>query len=193
MSEVLRAFDETINGPDGAAFSARACGREGPRGLWEGWLEFIPSDDSPVLRTGLETTQPNRVDLVYWADGLRPVYLEGALERARVPHAPVVSVPKGEPAYDAPAPSPLRPDRAPLDPHAVYAHGGEERLHKQLAALSAMHLLRIIRAYRLVDEHTLQVEGLPKNELVGMIVTAVSRIARPPGMSEGSRLRPRAE
>lgn len=193
MSEVLRAFDEAINGPDGAAFSVRACGREGPRGLWEGWLEFIPNDDSPVLRTALETTQPNRADLDYWADGLRPVYLEGALERAMVPHAPVVSVPKGEPAYDAPAPSPLHPGRAPLDPYAVYAHGGAGRLRKQLAALSAMHLLRIIRAYRLVDEHTLQIDGLPEDELVGLIVTAVSRIAPPPGISAASRLRPRAQ
>ena len=29
-----------------------------------------------------ETTQPNLTDLNYWATGLTPVYLEGALARA---------------------------------------------------------------------------------------------------------------
>lgn len=35
-----------------------------------------------TLRTGRETTQPDREDLLCWATGLEPVYLEGALARA---------------------------------------------------------------------------------------------------------------
>jgi hypothetical protein len=35
-----------------------------------------------VRRSAVETTQPNREALAYWASGLEPVYLEGALERA---------------------------------------------------------------------------------------------------------------
>ena len=34
-----------------------------------------------TLRSFRETTQPNLTDLRYWATGLTPVYLEGALER----------------------------------------------------------------------------------------------------------------
>jgi hypothetical protein len=35
-----------------------------------------------VRRSPVETTQPNREALTYWASGIEPVYLEGALERA---------------------------------------------------------------------------------------------------------------
>jgi hypothetical protein len=59
------------------------CGAERPDGTWEGWLEFHPSDVSePTLRTDQETTQPSRGALEYWAEGLEPIYLEGALARA---------------------------------------------------------------------------------------------------------------
>jgi hypothetical protein len=54
--------------------------------VWEGWLTFFASDGT-VYRTARETVQPNVDALVYWAGGLRPVYLEGALSRAE-PVAP---------------------------------------------------------------------------------------------------------
>jgi hypothetical protein len=38
---------------------------------------------TPVLVTQQETSQPNRAALEYWADGLEPIYLEGALARAQ--------------------------------------------------------------------------------------------------------------
>ena len=51
---------------------------------WEAWIEFHPTDKSkPVLRTGQETSQPNLVTIEYWAFGLEPLYLEGALARAQ--------------------------------------------------------------------------------------------------------------
>lgn len=60
------------------------CGQERADGTWEGWLEFHPTGPSQeVLVTGQETTQPNLAALEYWADGLEPVYLEGALARAQ--------------------------------------------------------------------------------------------------------------
>jgi hypothetical protein len=53
-------------------------------GTWEGWLEFHPTDKSkPVLRTGEGTSQPSGVAIEYWAFGLEPIYLEGALARAQ--------------------------------------------------------------------------------------------------------------
>jgi len=44
-----------------------------------------PSTDisQPVLRTEQETSQPNRAAIEYWADGLEPIYLDGALARAQ--------------------------------------------------------------------------------------------------------------
>jgi hypothetical protein len=59
------------------------CAAQRADGTWEGWLEFHPTDArQPTLRTDQETSQPNRGALEYWADGLEPVYLEGALARA---------------------------------------------------------------------------------------------------------------
>ena len=64
-------------------YIVRIYGEERADGIWEGWLEFHPLEkDQPILRTGQETTQPNRVTIEYWALGLEPVYLEGALARA---------------------------------------------------------------------------------------------------------------
>ena len=43
----------------------------------------MPADTGgPALRTGRETTQPNRDAVANWASGLEPVYLEGAFARA---------------------------------------------------------------------------------------------------------------
>ena len=64
-------------------YAVWVCGEQRPDGTWEGWLEFHPSDVSePTLRTDQETSQPNRGALEYWAEGLEPIYLEGALARA---------------------------------------------------------------------------------------------------------------
>ena len=50
--------------------------------MWAAWLEFDRGDGSSLV-TEEETSQPSLTALEYWAGGLEPVYLEGALERAR--------------------------------------------------------------------------------------------------------------
>ncbi len=57
-------------------------GTERGDGTWSGWIEFVPTGGGGRLRTGQETSQPNRAALAYWASGLEDVYLEGALKRA---------------------------------------------------------------------------------------------------------------
>jgi hypothetical protein len=65
-------------------YVVRICGQERADGTWKAWLEFHPTDTiHPVLLTDQETSQPNRVAVEYWADGLEPIYLEGALARAQ--------------------------------------------------------------------------------------------------------------
>jgi len=67
----------------GTTYAVWVCGAERSDGTWEGWLEFHPTNSSqPVLRTEQETSQPNQSALEYWAGGLEPIYLEGALARA---------------------------------------------------------------------------------------------------------------
>ena len=83
MPEVLVEFDEPISDTDGGMYYAQAAGRQREDGLWEGWLEFIGmSESARSICSDRETTQPNRADLEYWAQGLSRVYLQGALARA---------------------------------------------------------------------------------------------------------------
>jgi hypothetical protein len=82
MAQILLTYQARVVTVDGRAYVVRARGEQREDGLWEGWLEFLPDDGGVTLATGRETTQPNLTDLEYWATGLTPVYLEGALERA---------------------------------------------------------------------------------------------------------------
>ena len=60
---------------------ARVYAEEQPGGTWHGSIEFR-SADGPSVRGPRETTQSNRDGVEYWAEGLEPVFLEGALHRA---------------------------------------------------------------------------------------------------------------
>jgi len=84
MEELIHEFVSQIADADGHAYTARAVGRQRKgRTVWEGWLEFAPIGGRGIVRRSqIETTQPNREALAYWASGIEPVYLEGALERA---------------------------------------------------------------------------------------------------------------
>lgn len=176
MSEVLVIYDAPITGADGRSWTAQACGRIAEDGLWEGWLEFLPGavEASPV-RTGRETEQPNRNDLVYWAQGLTRAYLEGALQRAVAPKrlivndVPAVSV-FGAPAESADRPIVNRSLRAALNPFEVYLQG-EDVLLKQLAALDTSRLRDIAVAYGFGD--AARAADMGREELTSLIITDV--------------------
>src|SRR5688500_20170418 len=87
MAYVLAVYNNSpLTVPDdGRIYIAQACGRERDDRIWEGWLELVPDDGSPVLRSQRETTQPNRTALEYSASGLTPSYRKGALERSLTP------------------------------------------------------------------------------------------------------------
>jgi hypothetical protein len=176
MTEVLHTYEHLLPREGGGDCVARACGREVAGGLWEGWLEFLPADGSPVVRSERETTQPNRIDLEYWAGGLTRVYLEGALRRTAEPVRPVRRAPEQRPAYDGPAPprGAARPAAPVLDPFALAARG-RERLRRELSALDERHLRRIARAYRLADEHVTDLDALGRGALAELIEGAVAR------------------
>ena len=82
MAELIQEFAEVVRDARGKEYVASVYGEE-RGGNWEGWIEFRPlAGVGTALRTGRETTQPDRGALEYWATGLEPVYLEGALARA---------------------------------------------------------------------------------------------------------------
>jgi hypothetical protein len=178
VAEVFVQFTDPVVAKDGTGYIAQACGAEAADGLWHGWLEFVPVDGGPALRTGRETTQPNRVDAEYWATGLTAVYLEGALHRALEPRSRPVAPAVIEPVFDAPAPDPPlpRPVESILNPFSVYRKG-EERLRSQLTALSPWHLVNIIRAYGLSDDSPAVLNALDAQALIAIIVAGVRRHA----------------
>ena len=181
MADTLLQFNDPLTGSDGKTYVARVCGRPAPDGGWEGWIEFVPGDGSPVLRSRRETRQSDRDALEYWATGLSPVYLEGSLERTLDPPRLPEPAPLPEPVYDGPAPEPSRlahtPEaRAVLDPFSVYVKG-EDLLRQELSALNAWHLKNIIRAYGLTDLTEAELERLPQADLIERIVIAVRTIS----------------
>lgn len=107
MSEILAEFRDVVVDEDGVRYRARACGGPMPDGLWQGWVEFLPVGGGRPIRSGRETTQPNKTDAVYWATGLTPVYLEGALWRALNPLV-IRSTVRTAPAFGEPMPT-VRP------------------------------------------------------------------------------------
>ena len=182
MAEVLVEFTDPIRAENGIDYVPRACGREGRDGMWEGWIEFLPvrRGEEPV-RSGRETTQPNRTDAMYWATGLTAVYLEGALHRAL---NPLVRTPPREieaPVFDGPAPEITTAPHAEsiLNPFSVYRKG-EALLRRQLGALSAWHLVNIIRAHRLSELDSAVLNAMTEPALTELIIAAVRAEERAP-------------
>ena len=181
MAEVLATMHTIVTSSDGRSYTARACGSEMPDGRWQGWLEFDPVDGGEPLRSARETTQPNRGDTAYWATGLTPVYLEGALERTLRP-GPATVTPQApiRPAFGGPAPAHgdagASGTESVLNPFSVYRKG-EDLLRRQLSALAAWHLVNIVRAYELSDRPAAALNDATAAELVELIVKAVRRQA----------------
>ena len=182
MSEVLMEYDPIVSETDGSRWKPRACGRRGEGHMWEGWIEFVPlGTGSRPLRSRRESTQPSRESLIYWATGLTPVYLKGALERARYEPAPPPPRRRVAPLFDGPAPEP-EPTRSPpgtrphaiLDPFDVYAQG-EDILIRQLDALDTPRLRDIARAYELMSEN--DAENATRLDLATAIITAARAAA----------------
>jgi len=177
MGEIFNRYTSTIRGSDGVEYTASACGRARDDGTWEGWLEFEPVAGGDAIRTGRETTQPNRVDCEYWASGLSTAYLEGALARAtrrpatKAPPAAATSRFGGPAEGTVSGTSRTAPDhRSVLDPFAVYRRSGEDTLQRELRALSVAHLREIVSEHRL---HPGGDDAVLRAALAELIVAAV--------------------
>ena len=183
MAEVLVEYDTVVAGADGSRWAARACGRRGEgniANMWEGWVEFVPVDPGrrPV-RSGRESTQPSRGALLYWATGLSPLYLRGALTRALQP--PLERQDRRRPSthFEGPAPAVVHVASPPLFPHPildpfdVYAQG-EEILIRQLDALDTPRLRDIVLAYELMNAK--DAEKATRLDLATAIITG-ARVA----------------
>jgi hypothetical protein len=179
MAEVIQMLSPDVM-LDEHDYHAQVCGR--PVGnIWEGWIEFVSADGKEVRRTPRETTQPTREALAYWAEGLSPTYLEGALKRTLPPPPPRRVFVAAKPFFDGPAEAPEvdaaaegpGPERAVLDPFSVGAKS-IDLLRQELSALRGWHLRNIIRAYALADG-SVNLAGLTEPDLVELITRVVAR------------------
>jgi hypothetical protein len=177
MAEVLRTFDTTVT--DGShEYVGRAVGRKAADGMWEGWMEFIPvAESGEVIVGGVESRQPEKEHLEYWASGLSPVFLEGAFDRARRPvnvRVRTVEVPhstRPEPRNVTvtrvmpPGPEPV------LDPFEI---GGRnlDLLRQELGALNRPRLVNIIAAFDLNPAGE-DLSWMTDHQLAHFIVVAV--------------------
>ena len=174
MAELLVAFETPLYYA-GGEYQARAVGTRGEDGMWQGWLEFVPAGGGEAVVGTVESTQPEREHLVYWATGLTPVYLEGAFERALSPTTVRVRVDPA-PVSDAPArrhTRPVAPASTPdavLDPFDV-GRRNLDVLRQELGALNRPRLLNIITAYDLNPAGE-DLAWMSDAQLVTFIVTA---------------------
>ena len=175
MAEVLVDFETPIASGD-RTYTARAVGRVSTGHMWEGWLEFLPIGGGEPVVGSVETTQPEREHLIYWATGLTPVFLEGALRRAMSPAHVRVRVSE-EPISDAPAPRVVHRTVASPGPEAVLdpfeiGERSLDVLRQELTALNRPRLLNIITAFDL-NPGAEEIAWMTDAQLVTFIVTAV--------------------
>lgn len=168
MVEVLMEYGQPI--VDGQSeYQATAVGRRADDGMWESWIEFAPRNGGRVLVSGVESRQPERTHLSYWASGLTPVYLEGALTRAKQPH-------ERSPANHAGRRTGGRRNGsrdAVLDPFDVGARNLDV-LRQQLTAFNRDRLLDIIEVYDL-NPAAEEIGWMSDAQLVHFVVTAVDQ------------------
>jgi len=87
MDTIVEQFDSVMR-YGGDVFRVYLHGRSRPHDTWQGWLVFERERDGRQFETSVETTQPNREMLRYWATGRTDTYLDGALARALAPQTP---------------------------------------------------------------------------------------------------------
>jgi hypothetical protein len=173
VAEILVDYETDVVSGD-TRYHPRAVGRL-VNGMWQGWLEFLPDHGGEVVVTRTESTQPEHEHLVYWATGLTPVYLEGALERALRPATVRLHI-VDEPASTAPAERAVTHTVAPrpeavLDPFEI-GRRSLDILRQELMALNRARLTNIIATYDLNPAGT-AIGWLTDAQLVTFIVTAV--------------------
>jgi len=81
QGELIHSFTAPVTDEAGTVWRGTAYGRADGN-LWLGSITFA-NDAGETVETGVETTQPDRAALEYWASGIEPIYLDGALARAR--------------------------------------------------------------------------------------------------------------
>jgi len=174
MSELIIDLPYRTIDARGEEFYVSVAGEMRADGQWEGWLEYVPLDESEPLLTPTETTQSTRGALVRWADALTETYVQGALERAAAAAAPVRSRVVARQMVEEPVTTPMT-EPFP-DPFQLFDIG-RVAMRARLSALTRPHLLALIASYGL-NPPGKSLAWLTDRQLVTFIVTAVEAQSR---------------
>ena len=168
MSDLIADLPFQVIDRQGHEFYVSAVGEPRSDGEWEGWLEYVPLDDSDVLVTRTETTQSSRAALERWAETLTRTYVEGAFVRADIGTNDAVRARLV--ARRAEMAAAVRAKVDLPDPFQLFALGAE-RMRARLNALPRSTLLEIITAFEL-NPAGKSLAWLNDRQLVTFIVTA---------------------
>lgn len=173
MIELVTDLPYRIVDAAGSEYYASVAAEQRPDGVWEAWLEYVPTDETDPLVTPTETTQSRRTDVVRWANALTDTYVEGAFERAveaTLETSPRVVARRAiaDPAVDAVA---ATVHSELPDPFDLYA-SGVTTMRIRLATLPRSMLLDTIDTFGL-NPAGKSLAWLSDAQLVTFIVTAV--------------------
>ena len=173
MIELVADLPYRIVDAAGSEYYASVAGEQRPDGVWEAWLEYVPTDESDALVTPTETTQSSRADVVRWADALTDTYVEGAFERAaQATLGTAARVTARRAVADSAVDAAVANVQGPLpDPFDLYS-GGITTMRARLAGLPRSMLLDIIETFGL-NPAGKSLTWLSDGQLITFIVTAV--------------------
>lgn len=171
MTELIAELPYRVIDAAGAEYYASVAAEQRPDGLWEAWLEFVPTDESDALLTGVETTQSTRADLVHWAGTLTETYVQGAFSRAVAATTGSRLVAQMAAVEAVPGPATPAVRTGLEDPFELYALGGTTGMKARLLGLPRSTLVSIIDAFGL-NPAGKSLSWLTQRQLVTFIATA---------------------
>jgi hypothetical protein len=169
MSEIIADLPYIMTDGAGREYYVSVAGDRRADGEWEGWLEYVPLDESDALITPTETTQSNLGAVQRWAEALTETYVQGAFARA-------VTAAAASPASRLVA---ARAENAAVaaattdvpDPFRLFREG-RDAMRSRLDAWPRVTLLNIIAASNL-NPAGKSLAWLSDRQLVTFILTAV--------------------
>ena len=166
--ELVLDLEPAVIAENGLLYRVTVVARAAPDGHWNAWLEFVSQDSQAILRTDIETHQASEADLHRWATTLSDVYLQGALDRARI--SPAETAVHRRVIAQATDDNVLHMVKA-FEPFELFALG-EHVLRRELQLLRRSTLLALIINHSL-NPRALDLARFTKPQLVAFIMAAI--------------------
>ena len=172
MIELVTDLPHRIVDASGSEYYVSVAAEQGADGVWEAWLEYVPTDESDALVTPTETTQSSRADVARWAAALTDTYVEGAFDRAaQATLGTSARIAARRTVADSAVDAVAGIEAELPDPFDLYT-SGVMNMRARLAGLPRSMLLEMIETFGL-NPAGKSLAWLSNAQLVTFIVTAV--------------------